>query len=271
MLTVHFQVTVKSKHYRTQREIPASACIKHLRSLSSDTTRDQQPTTKMQLIKLCEYSVTEHCFILAKLLYFVILAVNLLLYLFLFIADIAPALLLLALTCDVWQVGQTMPVDYKINMADSCIDHARALLVNITDTLSENKLFSGISCMKQNMELNTGTDTPSVCAPQGSTCPGLTQPTPQFNQESCLMSIKKDLTYYYKFLAAHPDRPTVYHLREVMDSCFKVHLLDLEEDTTVRASTYDERLSLCKVLKGFQVRTITINRVIGYLASEEMK
>ncbi|XP_047446507.1 uncharacterized protein zmp:0000001127 isoform X2 [Mugil cephalus] len=237
MLTVHFQVTVKSKHYRTQREIPASACIKHLRSLSSDTTRDQQPTTKMQLIKLY----------------------------------IAPALLLLALTCDVWQVGQTMPVDYKINMADSCIDHARALLVNITDTLSENKLFSGISCMKQNMELNTGTDTPSVCAPQGSTCPGLTQPTPQFNQESCLMSIKKDLTYYYKFLAAHPDRPTVYHLREVMDSCFKVHLLDLEEDTTVRASTYDERLSLCKVLKGFQVRTITINRVIGYLASEEMK
>lgn len=34
-------------------------------------------------------------------------------------------------------------------------------------------------------------------------------------------------------------------------------------------TSFDQRLHLCKVLKGFQVRAITINRVIAYMTSDE--
>lgn len=36
-----------------------------------------------------------------------------------------------------------------------------------------------------------------------------------------------------------------------------------------RQSTYAERLRMCKVLRGFHVRTITINRAISYMNSGE--
>ncbi|XP_055721783.1 uncharacterized protein LOC129813515 [Salvelinus fontinalis] len=34
---------------------------------------------------------------------------------------------------------------------------------------------------------------------------------------------------------------------------------------TINQNPFDERIHLCKVLKGFRVRTITINRIIGYI------
>lgn len=36
-----------------------------------------------------------------------------------------------------------------------------------------------------------------------------------------------------------------------------------------RPRSYDERLRLCKVLRGFQIRTVTINRAIAYISSGE--
>ncbi|XP_041847867.1 interleukin-12 subunit alpha [Melanotaenia boesemani] len=187
-----------------------------------------------------------------------------------------PALLLLVFGCSVWQVGQSLPVMEKGPATDSCVLYAQSLLHNITDVLTQSKLFSGIECAKQNMELNTETNTPSVCTPQGSSCSESTQL--QFDQESCVTNIGKDLRHYYKFLTAQPDPesllgPTVLlSLRELMENCFKGYLptdLALQETAADRASTYAERLSLCKVLRGFQVRTITINRVIGYMNSGE--
>ncbi|KAM7400678.1 hypothetical protein PAMA_005058 [Pampus argenteus] len=160
-------------------------------------------------------------------------------------------------------------------MTDSCVFYARTLLGNITDTLTQNNLFSGIDCTKQSIELRMETNTPSVCAPKKSTCSGIAKS--EFDQESCLKNIRKDLHYYYKFLAAQPDTdvllgPTVlFNLRQLME------VTDFTQCThsfsgiasTDHPSTYDERLNLCKVLKGFQVRTITINRVIGYMNSGE--
>ncbi|XP_068594280.1 zona pellucida sperm-binding protein 3-like [Cebidichthys violaceus] len=55
-----------------------------------------------------------------------------------------------------------------------------------------------------------------------------------------------------------------------MENCFTWSLptdLASKEAAAERQSTYDERLSLCKVLKGFQVRSITINRALAYMNS----
>ncbi|XP_069574450.1 interleukin-12 subunit alpha isoform X1 [Brachyistius frenatus] len=195
---------------------------------------------------------------------------------FLYFPDFTPALLVLVLTCPVWQVSQSLPVMGKGPMTDSCVLYAQTLLQNITDVLTQNNLSSGIDCTKQNMELNMETRTPSVCAPRGSTCSGIPIAS-ELNQESvCLTNIGKDLRHYYKFLAAQPDPdsllgPTVlFSLRELMENCFSSFLptdMAFKEAAADRASTYDERLRLCKVLKGFQVRSITINRAISYMNS----
>ncbi|KAF7652972.1 hypothetical protein LDENG_00088800 [Lucifuga dentata] len=178
-----------------------------------------------------------------------------------------PALLLLMLSSPVWHVSQSLPVTGKGSMTDSCVFYAQSLLEKITDALTQNSteqnsLFTGIDCTKQNVQLNMETGTASVCAPK----------------ESCLTSIGKDLLYYYELLAAQPDpqnflSPTVlFSLRELMENCFagsRPKDFPLKEVSAEHPNTYDERLKLCKVLKGFQVSTITINRVIGYISSGE--
>ncbi|XP_051257933.1 interleukin-12 subunit alpha [Dicentrarchus labrax] len=188
----------------------------------------------------------------------------------------SPALLFLVLACPLCQVSQSLPVMSTGPMADSCVLYAQSLLHNITKALTQENLFSGINCTKQGVKVNMETKTASVCAPKQSVCSGVINS--EFDQESCLTNIEEDLHHYYKFLAAQldPDSllgPTVlFSLRELMENCFTRSLptgLVSEEAAADRPSTYDERLSLCKVLKGFQVRVITINRVIAYMNSGE--
>ncbi|XP_059200474.1 interleukin-12 subunit alpha-like [Centropristis striata] len=192
----------------------------------------------------------------------------------LFWSDFNPALLLLVLACA--PGSQSVPVMSKGLVTDSCVLYAHTLLQNITDVLTQNNLFSGIDCTKQSVEVNMETDTPSVCAPKESACSGIIKS--EFDQDLCLTNIGKDLQHYYTFLSAQPDpdrylAPTVlFHLREFMENCFTWSLptdSTLKEGAADRPSTYDERLSLCKVLKGFQLRSITINRVISYMNSGE--
>uniref|UniRef100_A0AAQ5YZW5 Zmp:0000001127 n=1 Tax=Amphiprion ocellaris TaxID=80972 RepID=A0AAQ5YZW5_AMPOC len=184
-------------------------------------------------------------------------------FVFFLLPDSAPALLLVVLTCSVWELSQSLPVKGKEPMTDSCVLYAQTLLRSITEVLhnsTDRNLFSGIDCMTQNMELNMETNTPSVCFPKGSTCSGITKH--EFDEDSCMTDMKKDLNHYYKFLAAHSDPDSLLgqtvlpSLRELMEVSHNTH-------------TYDQRLNLCKVLKGFQVRTVTINRVIGYMNSGE--
>uniref|UniRef100_A0A3Q0S2G1 Zmp:0000001127 n=1 Tax=Amphilophus citrinellus TaxID=61819 RepID=A0A3Q0S2G1_AMPCI len=182
--------------------------------------------------------------------------------------NFTPALVLLGLTCSLWPMSQSLPVMSNGPMADSCVSYARTLLFNITDVLDQKTLFSGIDCTKQNMELYKETSTPSVCTPQGSTCSGITTST--FHKESCVTSIGKDLNYYYKFLTAQPGPTVLFSLQKLMENCFSSFLpsdVELREAAAELESSFDQRLRLCKVLKGFQVRAITISRVIAYMSS----
>uniref|UniRef100_A0A8C7YAD9 Interleukin-12 subunit alpha n=1 Tax=Oryzias sinensis TaxID=183150 RepID=A0A8C7YAD9_9TELE len=199
--------------------------------------------------------------------------------------DSAPALLLLMmLSLPMWQISESLPVMSMTPMTDSCVNYARMLLENITQALTKTELFTGINCTEQNMELNTNTYTPSVCAPKvlktciywlyyylvkGFYCLSI--------KESCLSNISRDLSQYYKFLTAQPDLlrvPNVTHsLRKLMEvSLYPISrsLFSIISFTPVNhASTYSERLNLCKTLRGFQVRTITVSRAISYMSSGE--
>uniref|UniRef100_A0A668VBS9 Zmp:0000001127 n=1 Tax=Oreochromis aureus TaxID=47969 RepID=A0A668VBS9_OREAU len=166
-----------------------------------------------------------------------------------------PALLLLVLTCPLWQVSQSVPLMAKEPMRESCVLYARTLLQNITDVLNQKTLFSGIDCMKQNMELYKNTSTPSAKSKMmfdiycGCAC--------------C------DLKHYYKVLAAQPVGTLLFSLRELMEVCDCTQLLSIFTAAANLGTSFDQRLHLCKVLKGFQVRAITINRVIAYMTSDE--
>uniref|UniRef100_A0A8C2ZYF6 Interleukin-12 subunit alpha n=1 Tax=Cyclopterus lumpus TaxID=8103 RepID=A0A8C2ZYF6_CYCLU len=189
------------------------------------------------------------------------------------IYNFTPALLLLVLTCA--QVSQSVPVMSKGPLTESCVLHAQALLQNITETLTQNQLFTGIDCTKESVELNMETKTPSVCAPKESTCAGVVKAT--FDQESCLTNIGEDLHHYYNFLDAQPNPDNRLALTVLFNICSQQNCFprslptDLvsKEAATVRPSPYDERLHLCKVLKGFQVRSVTINRALAYMNSGE--
>ncbi|XP_072296583.1 interleukin-12 subunit alpha-like [Eucyclogobius newberryi] len=174
----------------------------------------------------------------------------------------------------IWHESFTLPVTTKEPVTDTCVLYAEALLDNIADALNPDNLFKGINCTQQSVDLNTKTDTLSACAPHGTSCSGVEKS--EFNQELCMQNIGEDLDHYYKFLSAHPDPEkflgniVLSGLRDFMKNCFSwTSPEDFNKSPSESPSRYDERLSLCKKLKGFQIRTITINRALGYMRSGE--
>ncbi|XP_043989443.1 uncharacterized protein zmp:0000001127 [Gambusia affinis] len=192
-----------------------------------------------------------------------------------------PVLLLMQLCCPAWVVSRSLPPMPNGQMTDSCVFYARTLLENITNLLAPDdptRMFSGMNCTRHNMELNLETRTPTVCSPQGSVCSGET--TSAFDRESCMSDIGKDLSHYYKVLSIQPDSDgtlgssILLPLRELMENCFRSSLptaLISKEAPVVHSSTngFNQRQRLCKIMKGFHARTITINRAIGYMNLSE--
>uniref|UniRef100_A0A8C6PAL1 Interleukin-12 subunit alpha-like n=1 Tax=Nothobranchius furzeri TaxID=105023 RepID=A0A8C6PAL1_NOTFU len=176
------------------------------------------------------------------------------------------ALLLLVLECPV-AVSRALPAVGQEGMRDFCVLNARALLRNITSALTQHLLYS------TNFNVNKTFESFCSCS-----CSKMVQLTKSdFDQASCLTNIGNDLTHYYTFLYAQPDPDHVLgssvlqSLRELMETCFKgsvpTELKKVKMAAADHSSTYSERLNLCKVMRGFHVRTITINRAIGYMNS----
>nr|WAB71026.1 interleukin 12 [Takifugu obscurus] len=181
----------------------------------------------------------------------------------------SPAALLLLLVCPLWQLAQALPLTGRVS--DQCVSQAQALLHNITGTLSKKELFSGMDCSKQSLELHEETQTAWACWPKGPTCSGTIKS--EFNKERCLTNIAEDLQHYLRFLSAQPDPEGWLHAtllpstRQLLQNCFAWDSEEVEEEKVAvnHPSSYAERLKLCKVLRGFQVRSITINRAVKYM------
>ncbi|KAJ8378686.1 hypothetical protein AAFF_G00237350 [Aldrovandia affinis] len=198
----------------------------------------------------------------------------------------APWLLALsvALACHLCDVSVGSPVTAParrdaLNM-EHCVSHARALLWNVTDALTQDdNLFSGFNCTEQSLEVNTQTRTVSACEPnprQGASCPGLRDTS--FDKSECLKNVRQDLQYYRSVFLAYVDHPLGSTLVKTIDDltqhCFTSSApedFSMTEVLPVSGNTFKERLHLCKVLKGFRVRTITINRIMSYIAAGDYK
>ncbi|XP_034147430.1 interleukin-12 subunit alpha, partial [Esox lucius] len=195
-------------------------------------------------------------------------------------SDLAPWLLFGVLAGSFWGSTVSVPVlGHNTRITEQCITSTQTLLQNITKALAQETPFKGINCTR-GMELNTATQMVSVCMPRQSTCSGFSNT--DFDQDKCLKNIEKDLRCYGEMmLGFHPEllEHTVLNFAEIKQNCFALSLGDRssQQDTEGCASAqrltthnpFDERVQLCKVLKGLQVRTITINRVIGYIHAGE--
>ncbi|XP_062242825.1 interleukin-12 subunit alpha [Platichthys flesus] len=157
----------------------------------------------------------------------------------------------------------------------------RGLLENIK-RLANSTVCYGI--LSDNVVMRTA-ETPLACAPTLTENPGcMMQRNSSFSKSECLSNIMKDLVYYEAAISSYlktplrsPEeeeallRPTL----EIIKSLKNCSLMPNEENDSSekdaaqmwRGNIYNNRLKMCKMVKGFYVRTITINRAVGYITS----
>uniref|UniRef100_A0A673H6Q1 Interleukin-12 subunit alpha-like n=1 Tax=Sinocyclocheilus rhinocerous TaxID=307959 RepID=A0A673H6Q1_9TELE len=135
-----------------------------------------------------------------------------------------------------------------------CSAAARSLLSSLSHIMQKSYYF-----------MIPHTLTASVCQPSGSA------------HTECLRNIRADLSYYDVMLSSY--RPSETDLSPVKTAT-KGLMNCLNENCEAAdgefpqwrvwsGSSFDDRLSLCKTLKGFHIRAITVNRALGYIGSGE--
>ncbi|KAK9520958.1 hypothetical protein VZT92_020812 [Zoarces viviparus] len=191
----------------------------------------------------------------------------------------ASCVLLLTLSC---RTSTGLPV--RTRSTEKCGDCPllfKNLLVKATELLSSEILWYGI---KADRMMVSQAETVLACAPtltQNSSC--LTQRNSSFSESECLRNIRKDLAYYAAALQSYivsplrtPEEevalsPTLEIIQSLQSCCL---MLNGENDSSEEVAaqmwgddTYSNRQKMCKMMRGFHARTITINRAMGYIAS----
>uniref|UniRef100_A0A8C2J3G1 Interleukin-12 subunit alpha n=1 Tax=Cyprinus carpio TaxID=7962 RepID=A0A8C2J3G1_CYPCA len=174
-----------------------------------------------------------------------------------------------------WQCSIAVPLGARqspLRLTGTCNVLARSLLWNVSAVIEMDHLFSGFDCTQQNAEVHIRTQTVSVCTPQNSNCAH--SAVLNIDENECLQRILEDLHYYRETFRAYSNpeltKSVVRSIDELMQNCFSVSAM---ENSPAKVSmdhqkSFQERLQLCKVLKGFNLRTITINRVFNYILSK---
>nr|XP_023663060.1 interleukin-12 subunit alpha isoform X1 [Paramormyrops kingsleyae]XP_023663061.1 interleukin-12 subunit alpha isoform X1 [Paramormyrops kingsleyae] len=182
--------------------------------------------------------------------------------------------------------------------SDDCLTYSTALLRNITAAVEE----LGFYCSKLSVEMNNRNL--SVCEPKNSSCAN--RQTSGFNevrvrmryaflrnyvqwslclllslvphllhscsQDACFRAIREDLQYYKNMLPKIQNdrlRATLMGaIEDLVKNCAFPHVLENPASSkAAQAPSFEDRVHLCKVLRGFHVRAITLNRVISYVAA----
>ncbi|XP_067309487.1 uncharacterized protein zmp:0000001127 [Pseudorasbora parva] len=172
-----------------------------------------------------------------------------------------------------WHCGITGPVgarDSPLSLTGkTCKALARSMLWNVSSVLEMDHLFSGFDCKQQNAEVHRRTQTVAVCTPQVSDCAHRT--VLNIDENECLQKIQEDLHYYRETFQAYLNteltNTLVRSIDDLIQNCFSVSVMENSPDEVSmdHQKSFQERLQLCKVLKGFNLRTITINRVFNYI------
>ncbi|XP_031716814.1 interleukin-12 subunit alpha, partial [Anarrhichthys ocellatus] len=196
-------------------------------------------------------------------------------------AGFASCVLLLTLSC---RTSTGLPV--RRLSTENCGDCPllfKNLLVKITELLSSDVFCYGMDADRM---MVSQAETVLACAPtltQNSSC--LMQRNSSFSESECLRNIRKDLAYYAAALQSYIEFPLrtleqevalLSPTLEIIQSLGKSCSLMLNEENgsseEVAAQmwgddTFSNRQKMCKMMRGFHVRTITINRAMGYIAS----
>ncbi|CAM4558367.1 unnamed protein product [Leuciscus chuanchicus] len=157
--------------------------------------------------------------------------------------------------------------------------------------MEHQDLFAGFNCTDLEAQMIPHTQTSSVCQPSASddvlSCSGQTSSSFSAvsllgcftrlvcvctvsrvsdallfsSQTECLRNIAGDLHYYKILLNDYKPRDSD-DLRPVTTATS-----ELMQWLVWSGSSFDDRVSLCKTLKGFHVRAITMNRALAYISS----
>ncbi|XP_076002417.1 interleukin-12 subunit alpha [Genypterus blacodes] len=162
------------------------------------------------------------------------------------------------------------------------------LLSRVTLILQNNVFCQDNNTESMNSRMNSQADTVQACTPtlQNSSC--MAQRSSPFSESQCVENIMKDLTHYAAAFHSYlnhpmrspdveepPLRQTLETIQSLRESCSLVPIKEppssSEENTPHLwgSNTFGNRYEMCKLMKGFHMRTITINRAMGYIASGE--
>ncbi|XP_072249231.1 interleukin-12 subunit alpha [Leuresthes tenuis] len=201
------------------------------------------------------------------------------------LADFASCVLLLTLSC---RTSTGLPVHPEsADNSAHCAGLFKGLLLNVTELLKSEDLCHGIIASSKSTVRNE--DTVQACAPiltQNSGC--MMQRKSFFNESECWQSIMKDLAYYDALIQHYlksslyqPEKedpllsPTLRIIQNLRMNCSP--MLDGENYSSEAAAniwkndSFKNRQMMCKMMRGFHVRAITINRAMGYISSGDHK
>ncbi|XDV31549.1 hypothetical protein PO909_002540 [Leuciscus waleckii] len=188
-----------------------------------------------------------------------------------------------AVLCVVVALALGSPVPLKTHSCP-CSSSARSLLSSLTHIMKKAQerkmehqdLFAGFNCTDLEAQMIPHTQTSSVCQPSASDDSRVSDALLFSSQTECLRNIAGDLHYYkillndYKPRDSDDLRPVTTATSELIQ-CLKANGAAADEESPEwlvwSGSSFDDRVSLCKTLKGFHVRAITMNRALAYISS----
>ncbi|XP_073350882.1 interleukin-12 subunit alpha [Pagrus major] len=195
--------------------------------------------------------------------------------------DFASCVLLLLTTS--WRTSSGHPVRAAgSERCEECSSLFRSLLLNISGLLNNDVLCYSISSSKAVMKSKA--ETVLACAPtQKSGC--MMQRNSSFSESECMRNIMKDLAHYDAAIQSYlrsplrsPEEevallnPTLGIIRNLRTKCSLMSDGDTDstEDDVAQMwgdNTFNNRQEMCKMMRGFYARAITINRAMGYISS----
>ncbi|XP_077422761.1 interleukin-12 subunit alpha [Vanacampus margaritifer] len=184
-----------------------------------------------------------------------------------------------------WRASTSLPVHAQLSAQEGakCSELFASLLANIRELFSNNVTCHGL--MHNKVIVSSSAETAQACAPnvqQNSSC--MAQRRTSFSESECVMSIMKDVAHYDALIGSYlkaklknpqnemallsPTQGIIHKLK----TCFlsvNGGMSSAEEDTSHMwgDNSFTNRREMCKMLRGFHVRAITINRAMGYISS----
>ncbi|KAI3353724.1 hypothetical protein L3Q82_004959 [Scortum barcoo] len=183
---------------------------------------------------------------------------------------VASCALMMLLTLN-WRTSTALPVcTLSAERCRDCAAHFKRLLLNVAQLPNNEDLCFSIYSDK--MVVKSNTETVEACAPTLTQC-------------ECLKNIMKDMAHYAAAINSYIKtdlrspvkevallKQTLDIIKDLRKNCSLVpdggnDSSEVEAAQMWGDNTFNNRQEMCKMMRGFHIRTITINRAMGYISS----